>query len=202
MLLLCLAFLYVSFKTFAFCFYLIWLFILFCTLLLHRSLSPTFIVKCWLNQMYISSQALTKILTWVLLQLSWILRIFFRYYFHYWVVAAAGSAVGSVGKFGTYNDVVLVVMSGGIDYAARIIVAVAVGVNWYNFYLTFFFFHLQHLFFSKVLVLYVLLQESFDSLKQCKKVKGITSHSKIWNNHVILLNSYVRNFLDRFGCKS
>lgn len=37
--------------------------------------------------------------------------------------------MGSVGKFGTYNDVVLVVMSGGIDYAARIIVAVAVGVN-------------------------------------------------------------------------
>ena len=106
-----------------------------------------------------SSQALTKTLTWVLPQLSWFffwvltLWIFLRYYFHYWVVAAAGTAVDSVGNFRTYNDDVLVVMSVGIVYyAAR--VSVIVGVNWYNFYLTFFFFHLQYLLFSKVLVLY------------------------------------------------
>ena len=45
-----------------------------------------------------------------------------RYYFHYWIVAAAGTAVDSVGNFGTYNDGVLVVMSVGIVYAARVVV--------------------------------------------------------------------------------
>ena len=61
--------------------------------------------------------------------------IYLRYYFYYWVVVAAGTAVDSVGNFGTYNDGILVVMGVGIVDAAIVIVVVAVvvGVNRNNF---------------------------------------------------------------------
>ena len=51
------------------------------------------------------------------------------------MVVAAGTAVDSVGNFGTYNDGILVVMGVGIVDAAIVIVVVAVvvGVNRNNF---------------------------------------------------------------------
>ena len=69
------------------------------------------------------------------------------------VVAAAGTAVDSVGNFCTYNDGILVVMGVGIIYGAAVIAAVvnvAVVVNRNNFYKMLFYFHLQRLLFCKV----------------------------------------------------
>ena len=58
------------------------------------------------------------------------------------------TVVDSVLNFGTCYDGVFVVMGVGSVYAAVVIIAVVVGVNQINFYLTFFFIFTFSIFFS------------------------------------------------------
>ena len=58
------------------------------------------------------------------------------------------TVVDSVLNFGTCYDGVFVAMGVGSVYAAVVIIAVVVGVNQINFYLTFFFIFTFNIFFS------------------------------------------------------
>lgn len=89
-----------------------------------------------------SFEALTSALTWFYSNFHgvscWAQLVapwtYIRKYFHYWVVAAAGTSVNSGGNFGTYDGGILFVMVVGIGSAAIVIVAVVVGVGRNGFY--------------------------------------------------------------------
>ena len=59
-------------------------------------------------------------------------QIYLRYYYHYLVVVAGGTAVHSVGSFVTYNNGILVVMGvciGDVTVVIVAVFAVIVGVS-------------------------------------------------------------------------
>ena len=94
-----------------------------------------------------------------------------RYYCHYCVDVAAGTAVSSVGNFGTHNDDVLAVMGFGtiaVDVVIVAVLAAVDSVNQNNFCRIFFILNLN-VFLSPMftykspIVIY--------SLKHCEKIK-------------------------------
>ena len=100
-----------------FCFYTVWLFPLsvLCHCIFH------------FPQIFVISSGLDQV--WVFLVTP---QVYLRYYLHHRLVVVAGTAVDSVGKFGTYNDGILVAMGFVIVVATVVIaavVAIVVGVN-------------------------------------------------------------------------
>lgn len=100
--------------------------------------------------------------------------IYSRYYCHYCVDVAAGTAVSSVGNFGTYNDNVLAVMGVGtiaVDVVIVAVLAAVDSVNQKNFCQIFFILNLNvflslMFIYKSPIVIY--------SLKHCEKIKKIT----------------------------